>query len=166
MANGEDELPTPRAGTYADLSRRMDRMENRHEDLATQVRSLAASVQRVEQGLDHAEKLNELRFNAQNQSLATLDAKVSAFITRIEGIIEGTVETGMSRQNKQMLDDYFAWRRATDTHLDSIDLLHAERDAARKTGLTFLSGAKGLVIMLAAILSPLIAAVSVLLSGR
>ena len=139
-------------------------MENRHEDLASQVRNLAASVQRVEQGLDHAEKLNELRFNAQTQAVGALDSKLTLFVNRIEGIIEGTIETAQTRQGKQMMEDYFAWRKATDL---SIDSLQAEqlRSSARSAGISsVLTGTRGVILLVCSILSPLIAAIAIIVS--
>lgn len=137
-------------------------MEQRQDSIETEVRTLAATVARVETNQTHAEELNKLRFESQKTALDQLSTTLTAFIGRIEGIIDGSIETAQSRQAAKMVEDYFAWRRSVDEHVDASNLLHTAQ-AARGAGIVFaLSGGKAVVLTLVALAGPVIALVSVL----
>lgn len=106
-----------RAGSPADLSRRMDRLELNHEALTREVASLTSTVSRVEINQSHAEELNKLRFNALDTSVSNLSADLKTFMARIEGMIDGTVETTASRQGAELVADYQKWRREVDAFI-------------------------------------------------
>lgn len=103
-----------RVGSAPDMARRLDRLEARHEALEGEVRTLATTVGRVEQNQVHAVELNKLRFDALDTGIKALDAGFRDFRKRIEGIIEGSVETAQSRAGRELVTDYQAWRRDVD----------------------------------------------------
>lgn len=169
----DDDQQTPRAGTYADLSRRMDRMEVRHDDLAKDVSAITSTVSQVVQNQNHAEELNELRFKSLDTAVGQLTADLKGFMARIEGIMTGEVQTAATRQGAEMVEEYKEWRASTDkrlaiiedvpTLLARVDVLE-EREMRRKGVLEAFSGVKGILLMLAAIASPLIAAAGIILT--
>lgn len=107
---------TPRAGSSADLSRRMDRIEEAHASLAT-------TVARVELNQQHAEELNKLRFSALDAAVGNVAGKLDSFMARVEGIITGEVETNQTRQGRALVEDYTQWRETVEARLDSADTL-------------------------------------------
>jgi seryl-tRNA synthetase len=124
------EEQTARPGTTADLSRRMDRMEVSHEALAREVAGLTTTIGRVELNQNHAEELNKLRFDSVNQSIVQVEGKLdkhassfNAFIERIEGIIDGTIQTGQTREGQKVLAEYELWRGTVETRLDEASTL-------------------------------------------
>lgn len=165
--SGDDGEFQPRAGTYADLARRMDRQEERHEDLAKEVAGLTATMGQVVQNQKHAEELNELRFKAQNTAVSQLDTHITdvahdlkGFMLRIDGIISGEVETVQTRQGQAIIADFMSWRKGVDSRVDVLE------DAAERRGgvMDALRGGKGLVLMLCAIFSPIVAAVGIIIT--
>src|SRR4051812_45041233 len=103
---------TPRAGSAVDLSRRMDKMEQRHEALEGEVRILAQTVGRVEQNQIHVAELNKLRFDALDTGQRALGGQLADFIKRIESIMTGEVETQATRQGQEIVADYREWRKS------------------------------------------------------
>ena len=120
-----DEI-TPRSGSGADLARRMDRMEARQDSIETEVRTLAATVARVELNQEHATELNKLRFDALDTGLKALTGIVTDFIKRVEGIVDGTVETGQGRAGREMVADYQSWRRDVDNDREDQAVLNGQ----------------------------------------
>lgn len=157
------ETSAPRAGTGADLARRMDRMENRQDSMEQTLANLGATVARVETNQAHAEELNKLRFESQKQGLDTLTGTVGAFIARIDGIISGEIETAQSKQGLRIMTDYLAWRERVDTHIDESTVLHASQASQRQGMIFALSGAKATILLAAAIASPIVAIVVALI---
>lgn len=148
-----DETPAPRPGTNADVGRRVDRLESRVDDLA-------ATVARVELNQKHSEELNALRHDALKGGLDTLTGTVSQFMGRIEGIIAGDVETNQTRQGQALVADYMKWRGDVDRRLDEQDVRNARGEGVWVA----LGGAKGAILMAAAVASPLITIVAILVS--
>lgn len=172
-ADDETTLQPPRAGTYADLARRMDRMEIKHEDLAKDVAVITATVGQVVLNQKHAEDINELRFKSLDTAVGQIGSDLKTFITRIEGMIDGTVETNQARQAAQVMADYMKWRGETDKRLNLIEEVPTlvqkvealeEREQRRKGVLEAFSGVKGIILMLCAIASPLIAAIAIIVT--
>lgn len=121
-----DELPSTRPGTYADLSRRMDRMEQRHETLEVEVRTLASTVSRVEMNQNHAVELNKLRFDALDTGLKSIGGQLTDFTKRMEGILSGEVETAQGRQGAALVADYVEWRKAVDRDRDAQAVINGQ----------------------------------------
>lgn len=168
----EDET-TPKAGTYADLSRRMDRMELKHEDLAKDVAAITATVGQVVLNQKHAEEINELRFKALDTSVGQIGADLKGFMARIDGIVAGDIETAQSRAGRELVADYTIWRKETDKRLAIIEDVPTlvqkvealeEREQRRKGVLEAFSGVKGVLLMIAAILSPIVAAIGIIVT--
>lgn len=112
-----------RPGSAADLSRRMDRMEQRQEGFDQRLSSLAASVARVEQNQDHASELNKLRFDALDAGMRSLQIHLADFIKRVEGLVSGEVQTEQMRQGREMVADYQRWRDQVDADRAKLALL-------------------------------------------
>lgn len=150
------EEPTPaRPGTPADLSRRMDRMEAAHETLAKEVGGLTTTIARVEINQTHAEELNKLRFDSVAGSITQVEgkldrymAKLNEFITRIEKVMTGEIETQQSRQGQAMVVDYQKWRQQTDDRLDNFEILSTQVKFLGKIILVF-TGSSVLVTLAA-----------------
>lgn len=138
-----------------DLSRRMDRMEEKYDDLAREVASLTGTVARVESNQTHAEKLNELRFNALDTALSTVSGKLDGFMTRVESIITGEVETAQSKQGAALVADYQRWRADVEERLDKHDTFETQgRLLGRIAVLLFTSNVIAFVAALAALMKP------------
>lgn len=118
----DETTPTPKPGSYIDLSRRMDRMEENHAVLAKEVGTLTGTVARVELNQRHAEELTKLRFDAIDTSLGTVTGKLDSFVTRIEGIITGEITTAQSKQGAEIMADYQKWRASVEERFDRTDL--------------------------------------------
>lgn len=114
----EETPTTPRTGSPADLVRRMERMEVRHEELSREVGSLAATVGRVESNLEHASELNRLRFDSLDATTKNIGSQLELFVKRIEAILTGEVETMQARQGRELVLDYQRWRETVETRLD------------------------------------------------
>lgn len=159
MTAGE-ELHSTRPGTYADLSRRMDRQDERSDALESEVRTMGLALSRVEQNQQHQAQLAEYQFKGLDSSVKTLTSTQEAFIKRIEGIITGEVQTQQSRQGQAIVEDFIQWRKGVDARLDGFD----DREERRTGVMSALSGAKGIILMICAIASPIVAAAAIIFS--
>jgi len=99
----------------------MDRMEEKHDDLAREVGALTTTVGRVELNQRHAEELNTLRFGALDTAVKSIDETLGRFMGRIEGFISGEVETTQARAGREMVRDYEAWREKVNGRLEAHD---------------------------------------------
>ena len=107
----------PRVGSTADVSRRVERLEAKQDELAADVTSLKGTVSRVETNQLHASELNKLRFDALDASIQSSTAKLDQFMTRIEGLISGDVQTNQTREAAAILADYHRWRQSVEERL-------------------------------------------------
>src|SRR6478752_4035051 len=99
----EQDAPTPRVGSTADLSRRMDRMEAAHDALGREVASLSDTIQRVELNQQHAYELNDLRFKSLDTAVGAIGTKLDSFMARMEGIITGEVQTAQAKNGERLV---------------------------------------------------------------
>lgn len=113
------ETDTPRPGTGADLSRRMDRLEQNHETLSKEVANLTSTVSLVEANQRHADELHKLRFDALDSGLTSLRADLKGFMARVEGLISGEVQTPQTRQGQELVADYQRWRTSVEERFDT-----------------------------------------------
>ena len=159
----DDELTPatpPRAGTFADLSRRMDRMELRQDNAENRLTELTASVTRIELNQSHATELSKLRFDSLDTGLNALKLQVSDFSKRFEGIMSGDIETPQLRQQRDLLANWSQWRH-------EVDELHDAREVerAKNEGVVIaLRGLKGALIAVAVVAGPVIAVVGLVLN--
>lgn len=123
MADGD--TPT-RAGSGVDLAHRMDRIEKRQDSVEDSVRTLTATVTRVAQNQNHAEELSKLRFNALDVAVSGLTAQLGAFITRIEGVITGEIQTAQSRSGAELVADYKRWRASVEERFDAQAVMNGQ----------------------------------------
>ena len=107
----DDETPLPRAGTGADLARRMDRLEGRVDGIEGRLTVVTTTLTRVEANQQHADKLGELRYNALDTHMKQLDATLGAFIARIDSIISGETQTAQGRAGAELVADFVNWRK-------------------------------------------------------
>lgn len=112
-----DEQAPARTGSGPDLARRMDRMEQRQDSIETEVRTLAATVSRVELNQQHSTELSKLRFDAIDNGMRSGFSELGAFQTRIEGMLDGSIQTQQQRQGAEMVADYLAWRKNVDAFM-------------------------------------------------
>lgn len=110
-----EEASPARVGSATDTARRLDRTETRLDALESEVRSLSAAISRVEQNQGHAIELNKLRFDAIESGLKSVEAAFMAFVRRIDGMLDGTIETAQARQGRELVEDYQEWRRDVDS---------------------------------------------------
>jgi predicted transcriptional regulator len=99
--------PMPKAGSFQDLSRRMDRMEQRQDDQAREMTTLAGAVARVEDNVKHQAELNKLRFDSLDTATVTIRETLERFMGRINAIISGEVRLPTS---EALLKDWSEWR--------------------------------------------------------
>lgn len=109
---------SPRAGTALDLSRRMDRLEEKHDDLARTVASLTSTVTRIEANQTHAAELNKLRFDSLDIGLNAVKHELDGFMARIESIISGETVPASARQGQELVADYQRWRQTVEDRFD------------------------------------------------
>lgn len=172
-------VPAPaRVGSNADLARRMDRMEQRQDNQETQLRELASVTAEIRLGVQHGGELSKLRFDAIEGGLNTQRIMLSDFIKRMEGLISGETQTA---QSKQLLEEYSKFRTNTTERLDAIEdrtaridaeevlkRLKAQEDRAlridsRNSGIfASFTGAKAVLLVGAAIASPVITIIAIL----
>lgn len=132
---------------------------------------LSLTVERVESNQKHAEELNKLRFDNLDKTTATLSADIKGWMTRMEGIFTGDLQTAAARDLKAakeqaqrdgavVMAEWTTWRKGQEARLDVLE------DAAERRGgvMDTLRGAKGLVLMVMAIISPLIAAIGIIVT--
>ena len=98
-------------------------MESRQDSIEQEVRTLAATVARVEQNQEHATELNKLRFDALDTGLKSLSGQLTDFIKRIDGMISGEVETTQAREGRALVADYQRWRDEVDADRAKLALL-------------------------------------------
>jgi hypothetical protein len=151
----------------------MDRMETKHEDLAKEVATLTATTGQVVLNQQHGEELNTLRFKSLDGAVAGIGTDLKGFMTRMEGIISGEVTTTQGRAGQEMVADFVRWRKETDARLTIIEDVPTlitrvdsleDREMRRKGVIEAFSGIKGILLMVAAVASPLIAAAAIILS--
>lgn len=111
-----EQVPT-RTGSGPDLARRMDRMEQRQDSIETEVRTLAATVSRVELNQQHGTELAKLRFDALDNGMRAGFSELNSFQSRIEGMLDGTIQTAQQRQGAEMVADYLVWRKNVDAFM-------------------------------------------------
>ena len=119
----DDDMPSTRPGSGADLSRRIERLEHKYDDLA-------ATINRVELNQQHGEELNRLRFASLEQAIQASSKDISGvrtdlegFMARIEGLISGEIQTTATRQGAELVADYQKWRRDVDADRSRLSLL-------------------------------------------
>jgi hypothetical protein len=112
---------TPRPGTGVDLSRRMDRMEQRQDKMEASLNELQVVTARVESNQKHADEIAGLRHDALKTGLDALGNTVGIFITRIEGIIDGSIQTTQTRQAQEIMAAYVQFRDKTLERLDNVE---------------------------------------------
>ena len=119
----DDDMPSTRPGSGADLSRRIERLEHNYGELA-------ATVSRVEITLQHGDELNRLRFaslegaiNSTGKDIAKVSTDLEGFMARIEGLISGEIQTSATRQGAELVADYQKWRREVDNDRSRLALI-------------------------------------------
>lgn len=95
-------------------------MEQRQDNIETEVRTLSATVARVEQNQAHATELNRLRFDALDTGLKSLAGQLDGFMKRVDGILTGEVETAQSKAGRELVIDYTQWRKSVDERLTDL----------------------------------------------
>lgn len=111
----DEQGATPRPGSTVDLSRRMDRMEEKYDDLAREVASLTGTVARVELNQAHQAELSKQSFAALDRGLDVVGGKLDAFITRVNGLISGEIRLP---QNDALMADWREWRNGVENKLE------------------------------------------------
>ena len=114
---------SPRVGTYADLARRIDRIEARLDAQEVEFRSMSAAVARLSQNQDHATELSKLRFDALETGMRGIGSQLAEFIKRVEGMVTGEVQTEQMRQGQALVTDYRKWRDEVDEDRAKLALL-------------------------------------------
>lgn len=171
-SDGDDLQPAAsnsRTGSYADLARRMDRMETRQDTLEVKVTELTTLVGRVEQNQVHATELATLRFNAVDQAVKTIDLTLERFMGRINAIVAGEVQLPQAAEWARTTHE---WRTKVERRLDELDDLDPtltvrvraiEDRELRRSGIVQTFGTtKTVLLVLAAFLGPIIAVASLL----
>lgn len=110
----EDGAASSRAGSPADVSRRLDRVEQRVDGLEREVASLSGTVGRVEQNQQHQSELNKLRFDSLDTSINGVAATLDRFMVRINGIVSGEIRLPQTEQGEALVKDYQDWRKDVD----------------------------------------------------
>lgn len=137
-------------------------MEQRQDSIETEVRTLSATVQRVEQNQSHAVELNKLRFDSLDTGLKSLGGQMTDFIKRIEGILSGEVETIQSKQGQAIISDYNSWRKGVDADIAELKD-NRDNDKARSEGLKdALYFARAALMLAGALAGPIIAITAIL----
>lgn len=140
-------------------------MERRQDAIEGKVTDLAAIVGRVELNQTHATELATLRFNAVDSAVKTIDGTLERFMGRINAIVSGEVKLPQAAAGEKMVAEYMEWRKAVDQRLETVE---DERSIAiaRNAGVfAVFGGAKATVIALAAIASPVITVIALILKG-
>src|SRR4051812_5309543 len=108
---------------------RLSRLEAKYDELAKQLGSAVATIDRVESNQQHAEELNKLRFTALDTSVGTLSTDLKGFMSRIEGLISGEVRLP---QQERIMAEYLAFKDDTETRLDLQDVRNGRIDLIGK----------------------------------
>lgn len=119
----QQEDSTSRPGSGADLSRRMERIEARQDEQAREQADLKSAVARVEQSIVHQNQLYERDFKSLNESVGRMGSVLDKFMARMEGLIDGSIETTQTRQGRELVEDYQDWRREVDADRTRIHFL-------------------------------------------
>lgn len=112
-------------------------MEQRQDSQETQLRDMAAVVSRVELNQGHQLEVSKLRFDAIDIMMKTqaetekgLDAKLTAFMLRIDSLMSGETQTAMTRD---ILADYAKrnsdlaiWQKEVDDDREEGKVFHAQ----------------------------------------
>lgn len=114
-------LTPPRSGSYADLSRRMDRLETSHEGLARQVATIATSLAKIETSQDHLEELMRLRLDMVSTATGAMSVRLDALAGRFEDAIAGRIP------NPQV-EQYYEERKRNAEWREGINRWMAQRD--------------------------------------
>ena len=101
-------------------------MEQRQDSTETEVRTLAATVARVEQNQIHASELNKLRFDSLDLGIKSLAGQLDTFTKRVEGILTGEIETPTGRQGREIVADYKEWRQEVDDDREAQAILNGQ----------------------------------------
>jgi hypothetical protein len=117
-----EETPA-RPGSGADLSRRMDRIEQRQDGIEAEVRTLADSVSRVALNQTHQSELNKLRFDSLDASINNVGATLERFMARINSIITGEIQLP---QSVSLMTDWRDWREEVDKDRDGQAVLNGQ----------------------------------------
>jgi hypothetical protein len=142
-------MPSTRPGSGADLSRRIERLEHKYDEVAL-------VVARVEANQQHAEELNRERFEGVKQAIHVNSAKLDAFIARVEGMISGEVQTTATRQGAELVAEYQRRMGAAEA-----DILALKSQNVRQSGVnagigqTFGTG-KAIVVTAAAVVTAVV----------
>lgn len=99
----------------------MDRLEEKHDELARHVAGLTGTVARIELNQGHAAELNKLRFDALDTGLVAVNSKLDAFMARIESIITGETVPATARQGQELVAEYQRWRATVEERFDKHD---------------------------------------------
>ncbi|HET7070148.1 MAG TPA: hypothetical protein VFI40_04945 [Nocardioides sp.] len=146
----EVESSPARAGTNADLARRMDRLEGRQDGVEKEVRDLAVTVGRVESNQKHADELSLLRHQALETGIKSLGGQFSDFTRRFEAILTGEVETVQMKQGQAMLLEWNDWRKTVNGEIEALQEAK-DQGAARTAGrVDVISWAKAVALVVIA----------------
>jgi hypothetical protein len=171
VSNDDETISSPRAGTYADLSRRMDRMDQRQDTLESRFGELTAVVARVDENQHHSTELAKLRFDALDSKVALISTDLKGFMTRMEGIMTGEIKTAASRdlaaakeqaerEGAKIMREWSEWREELDTRLEAME----DREQRRAGFAQAFTGTKAVILMIMAIASPIVAAIGIIVT--
>jgi hypothetical protein len=104
----------------------MDRIEQRQDGVEKEVRTLAATIGRVEVNQEHAAEVNKIRLDALDAGIKLVSVQVTDFMRRIDGMITGEVETAQSRSGRELVADYKKWREGIDKDRESQAVLNGQ----------------------------------------
>lgn len=121
--------PAPRSGSGVDLSRRMDRLEAKHDELASDVTTLKRIVDKIEVTQEHQAELTHLRFSALDTSTAAISQKLDAFMVRFDSILTGEVQLP---RGQELMADWKSWRESVEAALEDPSRSPAGRALAER----------------------------------
>lgn len=104
----------------------MDRMEEKYDALAGQFSTLAQTVTVIAREQGHQDQLASERHDNLKEKLAGVSAMLSGFMARVEGMIDGSIQTAQSRQGAELVADYQRWRARVDDTLDQQAVLNGQ----------------------------------------
>lgn len=151
-----EDTATGRSGSGPDLARRMDRMESRQDEQAKQIADIRSAVDLVVVNQRHADEINSSRHELLKAAIADVGKEFKDFSARINALISGEIRLP---QQTEMLADWTGFRGKTESRLDAL-----EDQQAKTNGVwVAIGGFKGAVVAIAAIASPVIVLVGILL---
>lgn len=134
----------------------MERLEEKYDGIAGAVGKLEGAVAVIQHEQESAAQLAKERHGNLEARLTTVSAQLTGFMARIEGLLTGEVQMP---QQREALARWEKWRDGTDTRLDAI-----EKAGDQQAGTwVALRGVKGGIVALAAIVSPVIVLLGILL---